>query len=152
MTQQILRRFAPQDDPLDGFAVSGSLCDLLLSELVERLAVDAQSRGRPHLQPLEADFDAAVLAVPVVVLVDARDRFFDLLDELALAIAVTQLEAMSDSWLARSFGSAKMVASSCIAWTVRSISCDSSALSASRTFLKCACCLGFMYSSPFFGA
>jgi len=38
--------------------------------------------------------------------------------------------AMSDSWLARSLGSANTVASSCIRVTVRSISCDSFTFSA----------------------
>src|SRR5882672_7493687 len=43
---------------------------------------------------------------------------------------------MSDSWVARSLGSANTVASSCIAWTVRSMSCDSSPFRASSTFMN----------------
>ena len=68
------------------------LRDLALAQLVERLAVDAQRRGRPRLQALQADLDAAAVAVAVLVRVDARDGLVDLLDQLALAVAVAQLE------------------------------------------------------------
>jgi len=102
-------------------------------------------------QASSGDLDAAVLAVAVVVRVDARDDLVDLLDEFSLAVAVRSSRAMSDSWLARSLGSANTVASSCIAWTVRSISCDSSTFSASRTLLKCARWLGIHVLPPFFG-
>ena len=68
------------------------LRDLPLAQLVERLAVDAQGRGRSRFQALQADLDAAAVAVAVLVRVDARDRFVDLLDELALPIPVAQLE------------------------------------------------------------
>src|SRR5882672_11545256 len=65
---------------------------LLLPELVHRLAVYAQGRGGAHLQPLQADLDAAFFAIAVVVLVDARNRLVDLADQLALAVAVAQLQ------------------------------------------------------------
>ena len=60
--------------------------------LLERLAVDAQRRRRARFQALQADLDAAAVAVAVVAGVDEGDRFVDLLDQLALAIAVAQFE------------------------------------------------------------
>jgi hypothetical protein len=51
---------------------------------------------------------------------------------------------MSDSWLARSFGSANTVASSCMVCTVRSISSDSSAFSCSSILRKCVRMRAFM--------
>src|SRR5918995_2739490 len=65
---------------------------MTLAQLVERLAVDAQRRGRPRLEALQADLDAAAIAVAVFIRVDARDGLVDLLDQLALAVAVAQLE------------------------------------------------------------
>ena len=73
--------------------ISGLTRDLTLAQLVERLAVDAERRGRPRLEALQPDLDAAAVAIPVLVRVDARDGLVDLLDELALAIAVAQLQS-----------------------------------------------------------
>ena len=44
-------------------------------------------------QPLQANLDSAVLAVTVIIFIGAHDRFFDLPDELPLAVAVAQLDA-----------------------------------------------------------
>jgi hypothetical protein len=52
-------------------AAVGHSAALLLADLVQGLAVDAERGGRPGLQPAHADLDAAGLAVAVVVLVDA---------------------------------------------------------------------------------
>src|SRR5690349_22293285 len=65
---------------------------LALAHLVERLAVDAQRRRGARFQPLQPDLHAAAVAIAVLVGVDAADGLVDLLDELALAIAVAQLE------------------------------------------------------------
>src|SRR5215213_4539817 len=80
--------------PLGAVFISANelLSDLPLAQLVERLAVDAQRRRWARFQPLQADLDTAAVAVAVFVGVDARDRLVDLLDQLALAIAVAQLE------------------------------------------------------------
>src|SRR5438477_9908172 len=65
---------------------------LALAQLIERLAVDAESGSRPGFQPLQADLDAAAVAVAVLVRVDPADGLVDLLDQLPLAVAVAQLE------------------------------------------------------------
>src|SRR5262249_4106752 len=68
------------------------LCDLPFARLVGRFAFGAQARGRPRLEALQADLDAAALAVAVLVGIDARDGLVDLLDQLPLAVAVPKLE------------------------------------------------------------
>src|SRR5262249_61000771 len=68
------------------------LCDLPFAQLVERLAVDAQRRGRPRLEALQADLDAAPLAVAKLAGIDARDGLVDLLHQLPLAVAVPELD------------------------------------------------------------
>src|SRR4029079_2725530 len=63
-----------------------------LARLAKALACGPQGGGRPRLEALQADLDAAAVAVAVLVRVDSRDGFVDLLDQLALAVAVAQLE------------------------------------------------------------
>src|SRR6266581_7239603 len=65
---------------------------LLLAQFFERLAVDAQRRRRTGLEALQADLNAAAVAVAVFAAVDAADRFVDLLDKLAFPVTVAQLE------------------------------------------------------------
>ena len=109
------------------------LADLPLPHLVERLAVDAQRRGRPRFEALQSDLDAAAVAVAVFVGVDRMIVSSIFLISLRSRSRLRSSSAMSDSWLARSFGSANTVASSCIVWTVRSMSSDSSSRSAPST-------------------
>jgi hypothetical protein len=52
------------------------------------LQSNALRGGRPRFQTAQTDLDAACVAVAVVFLVYAFDRFIDLLDELALAITL----------------------------------------------------------------
>src|SRR5690606_23447150 len=59
--------------------------------------------------------------------------------------------ANSSSWVARSFGSGRLAASSCRWCTVRSASSISSWRQASRILRKCVRCVSFMYSSPLAG-
>jgi predicted RNA-binding protein with RPS1 domain len=84
--------FVPQPGNEACSAATGLLGDLLFAHLFERLAVDAQRRRRPRFQTLDADLDTAGGAVAVVATVDARDGFLDLLDQLALAVAVAQFD------------------------------------------------------------
>ena len=130
----------------------GLFGDLALAHLVESLAVDAERRGRPRFEPLQADLGSAALAVAVVVGVDAHDGLVDLLDQLALAVAVAKLERHV-GLLARAVvrvgehgrlvlhrvDSALDVRRQLLAQRIQHL-------------LKCARCLAFMYSSPFFGA
>ena len=78
--------------------MSGRLLgELAFAQFFQRLAVDAQGGRRACFQPLDADFDAALVAVAIIVTIDAAKRFVDLLDQLALAVTVAQFEAMSVS-------------------------------------------------------
>jgi hypothetical protein len=65
---------------------------LLLLEFVQRLAIDAQRRGRASFQALDADLDAALVAEAVIAAFDAAKGLVDLLDQLALAITVAQFD------------------------------------------------------------
>jgi hypothetical protein len=74
---------------------------------LQRFAVDAQRRGRTGFQALEADFDATGIAVAIFA---ASMRAIDssiFLISLRSRSRLRSSSAMSDSWLARSFGSAK---------------------------------------------
>jgi len=66
--------------------------DLAFPQFVERLAVDAERRGGTCFEALQTDLDAARIAIAILARVDTADRLFDFLDELALAVAIAQLE------------------------------------------------------------
>jgi hypothetical protein len=81
---------------------------------VQRLAVDAQRCRRACFQALDADFDAALVA-------ESRSRRFrcgqglvDLLDQLALAIAIAQFDGDIGFLAGAIVGVGKTVASSCM--------------------------------------
>lgn len=58
----------------------------------QRLAVNTQSCRRAGFQALDADFDTALVAEAVFTAFDATQRLVDLLDQLALAVAIAQLD------------------------------------------------------------
>src|SRR5688572_25683348 len=66
---------------------------LLFPTFAALLRLDAQGRDRTRFEPLDADLFAGLDAVTVRAVFDALDRFVDLADQLALAVARAQLEA-----------------------------------------------------------
>src|SRR4030081_1942387 len=70
-----------------------SVAVLTFAPLPALLGLDAQGGHRPRFQALHADFLACLEAIAVRAVVDPREIFVDLADQLALAIARTQLEA-----------------------------------------------------------
>src|SRR5690606_42156318 len=69
-----------------------AVAELLLGELAALLCFDAKRRDRARFEPTQADLVAGLFAIPVAALVDAAQRGIDLLEQLALTIARTQLE------------------------------------------------------------
>src|SRR5574337_375867 len=68
------------------------LGNLSLADLLQRLAIDTHRSRRARFQTLEADLDAATIAVAVFTAVDTSDGFVDLLDQLAFPIPIAQFE------------------------------------------------------------
>ena len=66
---------------------------LLLATFAALLRLDAQGRHRTRFETLDADRLAGLEAVAVAAVLDALQRFVDLADQLALAIARAQFEA-----------------------------------------------------------
>ena len=66
---------------------------LALAALAALLGLDRQGGHRPGLQPLDADLFAGLQAVAVGAVLDALERFVDLADQLALAVAGAQFQA-----------------------------------------------------------
>src|SRR5262245_47759899 len=63
-----------------------------LTPLVPLLRLDRQRRDRARLEPLERDRLAGLLAIAVGTVLETGERFVDLGDQLALAIAGAQLD------------------------------------------------------------
>src|SRR5690242_1687295 len=63
-----------------------------LEPLVTLLRLEAQSRDRTRLEAADADRLVSLLAIAVAAFLDTAQREVDLGDQLALAIAGTQLE------------------------------------------------------------
>ena len=59
---------------------------------VERLAIDTKRGRRACFQAFDADLDTALIAEAIVAAFDAAQRLVDLLDQLAFAVAVAQLQ------------------------------------------------------------
>jgi hypothetical protein len=70
-----------------------SIAVLLFPTFAALLRLDAQGRNRTRFESLDADLFAGLDAVTVGAVLDALDRFVDLANQLALAIARAQLEA-----------------------------------------------------------
>src|ERR1700730_2863107 len=70
-----------------------SVAVLTFAPLPTLLGLDAQGGHRPRFQALHADFLACLEAIAVRAVLDPLESFVDLADQLALAIARTQLEA-----------------------------------------------------------
>ena len=68
------------------------LSNLFFAVLFQRLAVDAQGGCGAGFQALQADFDAAGITVSIFAIFNAGDRFVDLFDQFAFAIAIAQFE------------------------------------------------------------
>ena len=62
------------------------------ANLFKRFAVDAKRCRRARFQAFDADLDTAAAAVSIVAAIDQSDCVFNLLDQLALAIPVAQLD------------------------------------------------------------
>src|SRR5262249_19029911 len=69
-----------------------SVAHLLLAMLPALLRVEAQRRDRARFEAFETDFLVGFLAIAVAALFDALERFVDLADQLAVAVARAQLE------------------------------------------------------------
>src|SRR5215207_9533861 len=64
----------------------------LLAALVALLGFEREGGDRAGVEPLQADRLAGLLAKAVAALLDARERSIDLGDQLALAVAGSQLQ------------------------------------------------------------
>src|SRR4051812_34652635 len=73
-------------------ARSVDAAELPLLGFLQGLAVDAEGSDGAGAEPLETDGLAALLALAVAAVFDARDRLFDLADQLPLAVADAQRE------------------------------------------------------------
>ena len=66
---------------------------LLLAAFAAFLRFNAQSGDRARFEALDADFLSGFVAVTVGAVIDSLQRFLDLADELAFAVAGAKLEA-----------------------------------------------------------
>src|SRR5688500_5085332 len=65
---------------------------LLFSYFIQSLAVYAEGGGGTRFETFETDFHTATFAIAVIAGVYFCDRFINFLDQLALAVTITQFQ------------------------------------------------------------
>ena len=91
-------------------------------DFLPAFTVDAQIGCWTRFQATNTDFNTAGFAVAKIFVLDLLQRFFDLFDQFALAVTVTQFEAELFFLSGTVDRVRKLAASSCICVTVRSTS------------------------------
>ena len=68
------------------------LCHLFFFQLIQRLAINAKRRCWAGFQALDADLDTTLVTEAIITTFNAGECLVDLLDQLAFAVAIAQLD------------------------------------------------------------